>query len=255
MKPRLRRKVSRDGSVQKSSTGWRLAIPRGDNRSYRLAQLDDHAGLPRSAYPWGPPATLSLRARISERMPPGTWGFGFWNDPYGFSCGPGDTFLRLPALPRAAWFFGSSPKNYLSFDDDKPAHGFLAQIFSSPRINGSLVPAALALPMAPRASRRLIRQIIHEDSATVDLDLRQWHDYRLDWRVNGSEFWVDELLVMRSVLSPTPPLGLVIWVDNQYAAFDPSGRIRWGVEANPHEVWMEIASLDIARGEGLADNQ
>ena len=36
---------------------------------------------------------------------------------------------------------------------------------------------------------------------------------------------MDDELVFESQVSPRPPLGLVIWIDNQFAAFTPEGNI------------------------------
>ena len=45
-------------------------------------------------------------------------------------------------------------------------------------------------------------------------------------------------------LAPKGPLGLVIWLDNQYAAWQPDGRLRYGtLEAGP--AWIEIRDLRI----------
>jgi hypothetical protein len=56
---------------------------------------------------------------------------------------------------------------------------------------------------------------------------------------------VDEGRVFESPVSPNPPLGLVIWIDNQYAAFTPDGKIGFGVLKNPEPAWLEIADLKI----------
>jgi hypothetical protein len=229
--------------MTKTAEGWRLGIPAGGSQHYRLSQLDDQAGVPRRAYPWRPPLGVSLRARVSSRSTPGTWGFGLWNDPYGFSFGPGDTFLRFPALPQAAWFFCASPKNYLSFRDDKPAHGFYAQVFQSPPFSTRVISAVMLLPFAPRTARRGLSRLIDEDSASIVSDPRQWHQYSIQWTTAHTAFGVDDVSVLETDLSPVAPLGMVIWIDNQYAAFDPRGALRWGVEANPDEVWLEIRDL------------
>lgn len=239
LKPRL----SRDGTIVVTAAGWRLGIPAGGSGRYRLSQLDDQIGVPRRAYAWRPPLSVSLRARVSSRTTPGTWGFGLWNDPYGFSLGPGDTFLRLPGLPQTVWFFCASPKSYLSFRDDKPAHGFFAQVFRSPRFSMSLVPAGLALPFAPKTARRMLSRVVDEDSAAVRADPSQWHAYRIHWTTARAAFWVDSRLVLESSVSPSPPLGFVIWIDNQYAAFDPQGKLSWGMEENPEEAWLEVKDL------------
>jgi hypothetical protein len=241
----LKPRFSRDSLVAKTARGWELHIAAGGTRAYRLAQLDDQAGLPRSQYLWHPPLTLILRARVSEHPAPGTWGFGLWNDPYGFTFGPGERFLRFPALPQAAWFFCASPRCYLSFRDDKPARGFYAQSLRGSGFDFSLVGAGLVLPFSPRRARRLLSNIIGEDAATVTSDPTDWHSYSLEWLPAATTFLVDNTVLMQSRVAPTAPLGLVLWIDNQYAAFDPQGRIRWGVEQNPNEVWLEIADLQI----------
>ncbi len=242
----LRPRLSREASIATTSRGWQLTIPSGPAGRYRLSQLDDHLRIPRRTYPWRPPVILSLRARVASAEMPGTWGFGFWNDPFGFSFGPGDVFLRTPALPNAAWFFYASRRNYLSFRDDKPAHGFLAQAFHSPAFHAGLLLAGLALPFSRRVARRLLSRIIGEDSAGLGVDVTQWHRYRLEWSPGRSAFWVDEALAFESPVSPRPPLGLVIWIDNQYAAFTPQGKLGWGLEENPNEASLEITEVEVS---------
>ena len=253
LKPRL----SRDGKLTATPRGWQLAIPAGPVYRYRLSQLDDHKGIARRSYPWRPPITLSLRARISSPAVPGTWGFGMWNDPFGFSFGPGEQFLRLPALPNAAWFFFGSPRNYLSFRDDKPANGLLAQAFQSPPFHPLLFNAAFALPFSRKRARRLLSRIIEEDATRLDsptmqqgmtqenLNTSVWHGYRLRWEQHQTRFWVDNNLVLDSRVSPRPPLGLVIWIDNQYAAFTPRGELKWGLEENPEGASLEVEDLEV----------
>lgn len=243
--PVLRPRLSRDGRLEGTLRGWRFSIPPGSAGSYRLSQLDDQAGRARRDYPWRPPQTLSLRARSSMVSGPGTWGFGFWNDPYGFSLGPGELLPRLPTLPQAAWFFAASPACYLSFRDDKPYAGFYAQVFSSGRFGPKLLQAALVLPVAPRTTRRIVRDLVAEDGAAAGVDPRDWHTYVIDWAATGCTFQVDSRTILEAAISPKGPLGLVVWIDNQYAAFDPGGHIRWGVEATEQEQWLEIQDLTL----------
>jgi len=68
---------------------WRLEFPPGPQGRYRLAQLDDYSHQSRKSFPWQPPVTLSLQARVSAPALPGTWGFGLWNDPFSLSLGFG----------------------------------------------------------------------------------------------------------------------------------------------------------------------
>ena len=86
-------------------------------------------------------------------------------------------------------------------------------------------------------------EIVEEDGVRLDVDVTQWHEYRLEWSPERSVFWVDEALVLESPVSPLPPLGLVMWVDNQYAAFTPTGKIGFGLLENPEPAWLEIKEL------------
>jgi hypothetical protein len=197
---------------------------------------------------WTAPTTLSLEARTSKSHLPGTWGFGLWNDPFSVSFGLGGMARRLPALPNTAWFFFASNENYLSFQKDKPANGFIAQTFSAPRIPSVLLaPGAIALPFLMwRPASRLLRHVasyfIREDSARLSIDSTQWHSYQIEWGLKRVAFRVDETLVLETDISPRGPLGLVIWIDNQFAAWTPDGQLRAGALANP-VAWLEIKNV------------
>jgi len=245
-------------SGEDQGQAYRLSIPAGSASKYRIAQLDDYAQTRRSNFPLRCPLSISLSARASNHSIPGTWGFGLWNVPFGLSLGFGGNAFRLPTLPNAVWFFGASEENYLSFRDPRAstgdldgtsrppaANGFLAQAFRSPRFHPSLVAAGLALPFSRKTTRRLLGNIIDEDGIALSLDVTQWHRYRLDWRENEVSFEVDDVRVFGSNVSPKPPLGLVIWIDNQYAAFTPAGKIGFGVLANPEPAWLEIKDVDV----------
>jgi hypothetical protein len=242
--------------IERASAHYRLSIPIGNSKSYRLAQLDDYTLLSRRRYPNRPPLSLSLSARVSSDSTPGTWGFGFWNHPFGLSLGFGGNPLSLPALPNAAWFFGASEENYLSFKNTigrgdpaatNAANGFIAQSFSSPKFHPLLIPAGLVLPFSRKATRRLLGKVIGEDGVALSVDPAEWHSYRLDWSLKRVSVEVDEVQAFESAVSPSPPLGLVIWIDNQYAAFTPEGRIGFGVLANPEPAWLEVRQIEMER--------
>jgi len=224
---------------------YRLMIPSDSADKYRLAELNDYTQIPRGRFPWRFPLSLSLSARASSDSIPGTWGFGLWNDPFGLSLGFGGNPFRLPALPNAIWFFGASKENYLSFRNDKPAQGFLAQSFRSPKFHPLLFLAGLALPFSRKSTRRLMRRVIAEDGIRLSVNVTEWHRYKIDWWEQRVSFEVDNIQVFESPVSPNPPLGLVIWIDNQYAAFTPEGKIGFGVLENPEPAWLEIKDLEL----------
>lgn len=297
--------------VSPNAAHYRLSIPSGFADSYRLAQLDDYTKISRSGFPHRPSLNLSLLARTSSDSIPGTWGFGLWNDPFGLSLGFGGNPFRLPALPNAAWFFGASEENYLSFKElsrapekhrdyserrdegtsrsidearvgpevrasSSPptngdsalreiyANGFLAQTFRAPKFHPSLILAGLALPFSRIKTRRLLGRVIEEDAVQIwnpaarrqvqeqapalqslSVNPTQWHRYGIEWREKRVIFEVDDVQVFESAVSPHPPLGLVIWIDNQYAAFTPEGKIEFGVLANPEPAWLEVKEIDL----------
>ncbi len=89
--------------------------------------------------------------------------------------------------------------------------------------------------------------VIAEDGVRLDVDTTEWHRYRLEWREKRVSFEVDEVQVFESDVSPNPPLGLVIWIDNQYAAFTPEGKIGFGVLENPEPAWLEVKDIDLKK--------
>jgi len=237
----MNKKTTSNASIQPIQNGWRLGTQKGDASNYRDAQLDDYSLLSRHQFPHRG-LSLSLRARTSSNSATGTWGFGLWNDPFGLSLGFGGSPFRLPTLPNAVWFFYSSPHNYLSFRNDKPSQGFLAQTFRSPKFHSSLFLAGLAFPFSHQRTRKILSNVIREDSAAISLDVTQWNKYRLEWEMEHTSWYVNDALIFESTVSPKPPLGVIIWIDNQYAAFTPKGKISFGV-LDGEEEWLEVADI------------
>lgn len=231
--------------ISNESSQYLLSIPSGKADNYRLAQLDDYAQLSRGRFLHQCPAGFNLSARASSDSIPGTWGFGLWNDPFGMSIGYGGKPFRVPALPNAVWYFGASKESHLSFSD-KPANGFIAQSFRSPRFHPLLILAGLALPFSRKAARRSMSRIVGEDGIAFSVDVTQWHRYRLEWSPKRVIFKVDDAQMFESDVSPNPPLGLVIWIDNQFAKFTPEGEIGFGVLENPEPAWLEIKDIELA---------
>lgn len=250
MPDELTPRASAAARVERRPQGWRLALG-ADTGAYQLAQLDDYSKLTRRKFPHRPPFKLSLRARASHTQLAGTWGFGLWNDPFGFSLGLGGAAGRLPALPNAAWFFFASPQNYLAFREGVPGNGQLAAVYSAPHMPAlALAPAALALPLAALPAtanwlRLLAGRVVQQQALQLPLDPTEWHSYEINWRSDAVEFSVDGEPALRSELAPRPPLGLVLWLDNQYAAWRAGSRPRSGVESPVPDSWIEFESIRV----------
>lgn len=250
--PDFEESTAHGGQVERlPGGGWRLSLPSGNGRAYRLAQIDDYGGRRRAGFPWQAPLRLALRVRASGRDLPGTWGFGLWNDPFSLGVLAGGR-VRLPALPNTAWFFFASSPNYLSLRDDQPGRGQLAAAFRTPpwptawMLAGALALPLLALAPTTRLLRRLGLPFLRQAGAALDLDPTEWHAYRLDWQSSQVRFYVDERLALETGVAPRGRLGLVIWIDNQYMALPPDGRAAYGWLANP-AAWIEVDALAVRR--------
>ena len=249
--PDLRARETKNAHVEAIEDGWCLRLDQGESNNYRLAQLDNNSSLNRKSFPYKPPFHLKLRARASQTSLPGTWGFGLWNDPFGLSLGSGATRGRLPTLPNTAWFFFASKENYLSFTDRQVGNGAMAAVFRSPLIPTLfLLPALITLPLLklPTTSRWLRKQasaLIDHNAASVNIDLTEWHFYSLSWETNAVIFSIDGNSVFESKLVPQPPLALVLWIDNQFAAWRPDGRVGYGILPTSDDSWVEITNIEI----------
>lgn len=104
----------------------------------------------------------------------------------------------------------------------------------------------MTLPFSRVKARALMGQIVEEDGVRLSVDVTEWQAYRFEWSPRRSAFWVNEVLVLETSVSPRPPLGLVIWVDNQYAAFTPEGKIGFGILENAKPAWLEIEDIELS---------
>lgn len=228
---------------------WRLLIPQGEIGNYRWAQMDDYMEYKRRDLLWQPPVKLALKARASAQDLPGTWGFGFWNDPFNMSLGLQGMARRLPALPDAVWFFHASPPNYLAFSDHHPAQGMLAAVFASRHVPTLLLSLGIPLffllpiPLAARRVRKLVHNFVSEDAKLLDMDETVWHNYSIDWGMNQITFSVDGQICYETSIVPTNRLGLLIWIDNQFASFSSRGEINSGTLANTQTAWLDVSDL------------
>jgi hypothetical protein len=227
-----------------------LRLPSGPPGRYRLTQMDDYRKLSRGRFPWQPPLTFTIRARASQKNIPGTWGFGLSNDPMSLSLGFGSG-RKLPALPNTVWFFFASPENHLSLRDDLPANGALAATFRSPNIPALiLAPGVIAAPFLlfrpiARLLRRIASQIVQQDAVAIPIDPTDWHEYSFHWDSDKVVFRVDDQQVLETTISPRGPLGLVIWADNQFAAWRLDGGLQWGLLGCDEEIWVAFEDLRV----------
>ena len=102
----------------------------------------------------------------------------------------------------------------------------------------------MTLPFSRMKARASMSKVVKEDGVRLGIDVTEWHGYRFEWSPERSAFWVDAVLVLETSVAPRSPLGLVIWIDNQYAAWRPDGKLGFGILENS-QAWLEIAELEI----------
>lgn len=251
------------GSLEWTGSTLRLINTDTSQKRYSNAQIDDYFGLPRCRFLWRPPLKLTVRARFSHPGPElrsgvdcdclyqptpdggpilsGTAGFGFWNDPFLM------TERRLPTLPRAIWFFYASPPSNMKLDLDTPGCGWKAATIDALRwpffLLAPTMPVSVPLMTLPSLYRRLWpigQRAIAVNEARVEVDMTTWHTYEIEWGVDTARFLVDGQVVLDCCTPPRGPLGLVIWLDNQYMVVTPWGRLRHGLLAQPGCQWLEL---------------
>ena len=257
------------GSGRLALEGGALRLVNGSTSAQRYsnAQIDDYQGLPRRRLRWSPPLTLTVRARFSHAGPrldgpcpcdfvyppavdggpilTGTAGFGFWNDPW-------TPARRLPALPRALWFFYASPPSNMQLDLHTPGCGWKAATIDASRGPALLLaptaPLAVPLLRLPTVYRRLwpaIQRAVGVSEAPVAAAMTDWHTYCIEWGHDRARFSVDGVAVLNCATPPRGPLGLVIWLDNQTMVVTPQGRLHHGLLEKRGEQWLELESVAV----------
>ncbi len=235
--------------------GIRLSIPPVP-RGYADAQLDDTQGLPRDRLGWSPPLRLTIRAKAAPITPRGTFGFGFWNDPFTVSLGLGGAARRLPCGPRALWFFYASPPNEFGFTSG-PRYGWRAMSIDTPEVHPLwLTPAALAaavLAQIPLVRRPVMRFALHRVTAAeavLPCAADELHEYELMWEPKLATFRVNGAVVLRTEQPPRAPLGFVAWIDNQYAVATPEHGLRFGTLPTGAKQTLDLhqASIELPAG-------
>lgn len=254
--PHWRRYVVGGGSLDPMGATLRFVNTDTRSRRYANAQIDDYQGLARRHFLWRPPLKLTVRARFSHPAGElvGTAGFGFWNDPFLM------TGARMPALPRAIWFFYASPPSNMKLDLHVPGSGWKAATIDA------LWPAAILLmPLAPLAVLLMklhplyrvlwpsIQRAFKVWEARVEVEMTEWHTYTIAWGLERARFGVNGQLLLENAPSPRGPLGFVMWLDNQYLVATPRGQLSWGLLNAPGRQWMEVDWLAIEPSSGGKD--
>ena len=231
-----------NGRLETGDGVTRLALDESDNQQYHNAQLMDYGGLPRDRFPWRSSVSLSLRARFSHEQAylSGTAGFGWWNDPF-----VGDRATRVAVGPRVAWFFFGSPPSMLAAREGWTGDGFFAQAMNAPSLPGWLTRTAMWTLKVPGLGRvadaAAGRATGAAEQPLHQIDLTAWHEYQILWRPDGVQWRVDGEVVHRSGSAPRGPLGLVIWIDNQWATLAGDG----GTLSVTEPQWLEFTELQV----------
>jgi len=224
-----------------------LKLPKDEiGKSYSNAQIDDYPNLKRRDFLNEAPLKFKIKARLKcEEEPKGTFGFGFWNDPFLM------TEPRMPSLPKAIWFFGSSSESSMDLAIGLPGHGWKMGCIDAWSWKFLLliptIPFSVPLMWIPFIRRKLwpiAQKFMKCSEALVPVSVKDWHEYEIDWQTNLVTFYIDN---QKQFEAPAPKgkLGLVIWIDNQYMKIDPRAKMSCGNLHLKHEQSLEIESFEL----------
>lgn len=233
------------GRVEPGADGLRLIMPSVGADAYSDAQISDYSD---ADFVWRPPLRLTVRAwaRAGVGGIGGTAGFGFWNQPFM----PG---VIRPRLPRAVWFFYSSPPSDMRLAHRVPGPGWKAATIDATRLPFLLLaPTApvgvllMRIPALYDALWPIGQRALGVSEALLDPHLLAApHTYTLDWLRGEAVFAVDGAVVHRAPCAPRGPLGFVAWVDNQYAVITPQGRFGFGlVDSGEAALMLESVTIE-----------
>lgn len=112
-------------------------------------------------------------------------------------------------------------------------------------------PALLSVPFLVTKSflhllRRLAGRIVRQDAAAILMDTTHWHYNSIEWLRESAVFTIDGEIILKTPFSSSPPLGIVLWIDNQYAAWKPDGSIGFGSLPNPYAC-LEMTDICLDR--------
>ena len=245
----FRRLEINGGRVEVGET-VKFVLPTAVTR-YTDAQIDDYGRCShRRHYPWHTGTALQLKARFSHAADQlqGTAGFGFWNAPFG------DPTIRWPALPQAIWFFFASAPSDLPFPRQGKGQGWFVATLDATTLRAFslafFTPFILLLNQFATLRQCVwpfIRHQLQISYTPLYIDMRNWHQYQLYWRLDGCSFLVDQQQIWHTPYNPSGPMGFVSWIDNQYMIATPTGRFKWGTVPIAQSQWLEIADLKMQR--------
>lgn len=227
--------------VNPVSGGWKMDLPQTNAVTYSNAMITSYRS--RKDFRFRANTQMALTAYADGELS-GTAGFGFWNHPYGLGM----------RLPRAVWFFFSSPPSDMPLAVGVDGSGFKAAVFDAQRwLFYALLPAApvgMLLMRIPALYKRLWplgQRAIGVDEAILDVALLQTpRRYAIDWQRNYVRFSIDDKSVFETRHVPDGPLGFVAWIDNQYAIVTPQGKFRFGLVDTAVRQRLVIESVSLA---------
>lgn len=249
--PQWRRLQRNTGRVEEGTQLKLRVLPNQfGHTDYSNAQIDDHPNLKRSEFSNQAPLKLKIEARLKcDGTPKGTAGFGFWNDPFLM------TDTKAPTLPKAAWFFWCSEDSNMQLAQDVPGYGWKMAVIDAwnwPFL--ALIPTTpISIPlMWIQSIRRLLWPVAQKamkcQEKLCPVSFFDWHTYELHWQHDKVFFHIDDKLEF-SAPAPKGPLGLVIWIDNQFMRIDPRAMMKHGNISLENEQSLEIRHFELVQGE------
>ena len=123
-----------------------------------------------------------------------------------------------------------------------PSGASLRSLLAPVAAGGALLAA---IPLTRRWAFRQARRFYRAEERILEIDPSEWHEYAIEWSASAVRFLVDGGETLRSANPPYPPLGLVLWIDNQYAVASPEKGFGFGVLPLERGQTLELADARI----------
>jgi len=244
------------GKLSLKNSVLRIGYEGSEDDKYTDAQLDDYTTIASNEYYWKSPLIMEVRARFSHKSVvgknllinnqclKGTGGFGFWNKPFSMQG-------RWYTFPKSVWFFYSAPPSDMQLVAGSPVFGWKAQVVNTTLLSVlvNLIPLGISVIFAKatgytKLSRFWLQRFSGTQEVIIEEDMREWHDYTLEWKDDQVVFSVDKKKILKVPFSTKTPLGFVAWLDNEYAIATAKGKIGFG-KSKIGPQWLDIDSVKI----------
>lgn len=205
----------------------RLLVNSAADDQLALAQIDDYTYRSHADYLWNPPLSVEVRMRSSHQNLPGTAGLYLWNNPF-------DLGSELGELRPLRWLGFYQIPETANYTLTGISTGYRASVANGTWASLLNMFGASFLPELDANEVLLDEQN----------DLTDWHVYRIEWRTESVQLWLDDVQILETQTRIEGPLALAIWYDNNQPYVD-NGQFEQRFDAFEEAHWLDVDYINI----------